>query len=164
MPDSIEQKIITAIITRLGTISILNGFQTNIGAKVRDWETNWQQGDLPAISVFSGRTQPQETVPERRAIQRIMAVTIAVSLERGTTAANARTAISDIYKAIRTGNTAANNYLFERWPVSSTPPGLAMWTREAGHQIQTPPDSNEIIGAQVDLDIMYISSKFNSEE
>jgi hypothetical protein len=163
MADSIEQKIITAIVARMQTILTANGFQTNIGAKVRDWETNWQQEDLPAISVFTGRTQPQESDPSKRSIMRIMSVTIAVNLERATTAANARIAIADIYQAIRAGNTEANRYLFEKWPVSTTPPGLAMWSREAGHQIQVPADSLEIIGAQVDLDIMYISSKFNTE-
>lgn len=164
MPDSIEQKIITAIVTRLGTISTGNGFQTNIGAKVRDWETNWQEEDLPAISVFTGRAASDQAPTGRRFTQHLLPVTIVISLKRGTSAANARTAISDVKMAIRGGPTATGE-IWERWPDNgaATGVGLAMWTREVAHSIQTPQDSLEIIGTQVEIDVAFITQKFNAE-
>lgn len=165
MPDSIEQKIITAIVARLQTILTTNGFQTNIGAKVRDWETNWQQEDLPAISVFTGRTVSEDAPRERRKTVHSLPVAIQVSLERGTAAANARIAIDDIKKAILGSGTQANNWLAERFPiVEGTPPGLTMVTRETAHQILTPQDSFEIVGAQVEIEILFITEKFNARQ
>jgi hypothetical protein len=58
MADSIEQKLVSAILTRLKTIRTtapnLVGYQTDIGVNVEDSQTNWNEDEqLPAISVFT---------------------------------------------------------------------------------------------------------------
>jgi hypothetical protein len=123
MADSIEQKIVSAIVARMQTILTTNGYQTNIGQKVRDWETNWQEEDLPAISVFTGRAASKDVPTGRRKTQHLLPVTIGISLKRGTTAANARTAISDVKRAIR-GGTGATGEIWERWPDNGLATGI----------------------------------------
>lgn len=109
------QRIISEIVTRLRTISTGNGYETDIGTNVEDSRPNWdQEADLPAISVFEFRTSSVEAPDGRRKTIHVMPVLIKVFLKRGTDAANARTAISDIKKAILGTGTQANNYLDER--------------------------------------------------
>lgn len=49
MADSIEQKIMTAIVTRLGQIDGTGDYQTEIGARVEDSRPNWDESEMPAI-------------------------------------------------------------------------------------------------------------------
>ena len=51
MPDTKRQKIISAIVARMETIRTANGYQTEIGAHVDDWRTNWPTEQMPALSV-----------------------------------------------------------------------------------------------------------------
>jgi hypothetical protein len=80
-----------------------------------------------------------------------MPVMIKVFLKAGTDAANARMAISDIFRAIRQD---------DHWTVSAVE--LAMWTQQKNHGIEYS-DSFEIVGAQVEISIAYHSLKFNAE-
>ena len=50
MADSKRQKIVDAIVARMQTILVTNGFATDIGTRVEDSQTNWDQDQLPAIS------------------------------------------------------------------------------------------------------------------
>lgn len=165
MADSKSQKIITAIVARLQTVLTANGYQTDIGTSVEDSRPNWDQDELPAISVFEGRTTSQESPQGRRKTVHEMPVMIKVFLERGTSAANARTAIADVKKAILSTGSEQNAYLAERWPVvSGTPPGMATQTREASHSIEYAEGTYEITGAQVEIEVQYMTQKFNADE
>jgi hypothetical protein len=157
MADSKEQKLIDEIVTRLQAIRTTApntvGYQTDIGAQVADSETNWDEKDLPAVSVFQGTTETQPVANDREELRiHEMPVLIKVFLKSGTDAANARTAISDIFRAIRQD---------DRWKVTNI--GLAMETRQKRHGIEYAKDSFEIVGAQVEIEIMYATSKFNAE-
>jgi len=157
MADSKEQQLITAIVNRLKTIRTTApntiGYQTNIGAQVEDSETNWDEKDLPAISVFQGTTETQEPGNDRDQLRiHLMPIMIKVFLKAGTSAANARTAISDIFRAIRQD---------DLWTVANVE--QAMETRQKRHGIEYAPDSFEIVGAQVEIEIMLFTHKFNSE-
>jgi hypothetical protein len=158
MADSRDQKIIDAIIARLETILITGGYQTDIGARVEDSRTNWDQeaGELPAISVFEGPVTSEEFADEGLIVNRTMPVRIIASLIRlddaAANAAFARKAISDIYRAIRSD---------DKWVVSGVP--LASLTREKSHAIEHAPDSFEITGVQVEIEIEIIANKFDLE-
>jgi hypothetical protein len=133
------------------------GYQTDIGAQVADSETNWDEKDLPAVSVFQGTTETQEVANDREELRiHLMPVLIKVFLKTGTDAANARTAISDVFRAIRQD---------DRWKVTvdGRLVGLASETRQKRHGIEYAKDSFEIVGAQVEIEIMYATSKFNAE-
>jgi hypothetical protein len=81
----------------------------------------------------------------------LLPVTIKVFLKAGTDAANARTAISDIFRAIRQD---------DHWIASGEE--LAMWTQQKSHAIEYT-DGFEIVGAMVDISIAYHTLKFNAE-
>lgn len=165
MADPKNQKIIAAIVARMQTILTSNGFQTDIGTRVADSQPNWQEEDLPAISVYEGRTPSAEKPDARRTTIHEMPVLIKCFLKRDTDASNARIAIADIKKAIRGDGTVQDGYLSERWPVTpGTKPGLAMETRETAHSIEYAEGTFEITGAQVEIEVQYITGKFNAEE
>lgn len=169
MADSIEQKIVNAVVARLQTILTANGYVTSIGTTVQDSRTNWDQlTELPAISVFQGTVQPVDYPSDRRKTIRVMPLLIKAFFETKDTstldAAYARNVIKDIHKAILSTGAQSNGYLPERWPaVANTAPGLAMETREKSHGIEYAPDTFEVTGAQVEIEIVYISGKFNLE-
>lgn len=165
MPTPKSHVIISAIVTRLKTISVLNGYQTNNGTRVEDSRPNWDEtSDLPAISVFEGRTGSAEAPDSRRRTVHVMPVMIKTFLKRGTDAANARLAIADIKQAILGTGSQSDGFLAERWPVTvgGKQIGQAMVTRETGHSIEYAEGSFEVVGAQVEIEVQYITDKFNS--
>jgi len=104
MADSVEQKIINAIVTRLQLINGTGLYLTSIGTRVEDSRTNWdQEDDLPAISVFQGTVTSEPLDDEANRVVRTMAVMIKAFLLRLDTptldAAFARKAAADIYRA-----------------------------------------------------------------
>jgi len=157
MADSVEQKIINAIVTRLQLINGTGSYQTSIGTRVEDSRTNWDQDDdLPAISVFSGTVTSEAADDEGIEVTRTMPVLIKAFLLRLDTptldAAFARKALADIFRAIRSQ---------DQWIVSSVP--LATFTEEVSHGIEYAENSYEITGVQVEIKIQYDGSKFNLE-
>lgn len=154
MADSKQQRIIAAIVARMQTILTANGYATNIGERVEDSRTNWDEvDDLPAISVFDGTTAAAEAPDTRSKTIHIMPVMIKVFLKSGATpAATARTMLQDVYAAINTD---------DRWTVSNV--GLAMITREKSHGVERAEGTYEITGAVVEIEVMYITRKFDLE-
>lgn len=169
MASSIEQKIIDAIVTRLRTILIANGYATSIGTTVFDSQPNLDQGDdLPAISVFEGPVVSMPDHTNRRQVVRTMPVIIRAFFERADTsvvdAAYARNVLKDIHKAILGSGTSLNGYLAERFPtVEGTKPGNTMDTVEKSHHIEYADGTYEITGCVVEIETTYISGKFNLE-
>lgn len=160
MADSIEQKIIAAIVTRLQLINGTGSYLTSVGTRVEDSRPHWSEdpdrNEIPAISVFQGPVTSEEMTDEDLKVFRTMQVAIRATLLRLDTAALdaafARKALADIYRAIRSN---------DQWIVSSVP--QATFTIEKSHQIIYVPESYEITGVQVEIEIQYIGSKFNLE-
>lgn len=153
--DSIRQRIVDAIVARMQTILTANGYATNIGTTVEDWRTNWQQEELPAISVCdtTAEVQPAEGSNPRRTIF-AMPVQIRVYAEKDETgAANIREMLKDVNRAIRQD---------DRWMVDGV--GLVMITRPLREGFIIPDESFEVIGGVVEFEVQYITAKFNSEE
>lgn len=155
MADSKRQKLISAIVTRMALINGAGSYTTNIAGRVKDSETNWAQDQdtLPAISVYDGDAIAEPTsVGNSRATIHVMRVLIKYFAEQGTTAANCRNGIKDIKTAIRQD---------DKWIVSSVP--LAMQTREVREGIVRNEESFEVEGAEVEIEIQFITNKFNAE-
>ena len=168
MADPKQQKIIAAIVARLQTISTGSGYNFTFDTDhVEDSRPNWAQAELPAISVFEGRTESTEASQQhhgRRKTIHEMPVLIKVFMERGTDASDARKAIADVKKAILGTGSDRDAYLAERWPVvSGTKPGLATDTRETAHSIEYAENTYEITGAQVEITVQYMTKKFDAE-
>ncbi len=157
MADSKAQRIIDEVVARMQLIDGTGDYQTSIGERVEDSRQNWDENEMDAVSVFEGRTDSQEANDNRSKTIHIMPVVIKVfAKQRDTsaeTAAFVRKAISDVKRAIR---------LDDRWKVDGV--GLAMLTREkASGPEYADASSFEIVGCQIDIEVILITDKFNAE-
>lgn len=103
MAESIRQQIVSAVETRLKTIKVVNGYETDIGLNINVWQTtDFQESELPAIDV----RDPSEEVDVRGG-NHICNLTIEIEAKvSGTTSAAAmRDIIADTIKAIGTDPT-----------------------------------------------------------
>jgi hypothetical protein len=155
MADSIRQKIVDAVVTRMALINGSGSYVTTV-AHVRDSETNWDANELPAISVFDGDAVVQRQSPDGPSPYRVM-LTMPI-LVRGflaknaSDAKNARKLIKDIMTAIRQD---------DQWTVSST--NLVMQSRQVHDGIVRNPDSFEIEACEVEFEVQFMTTRFNAE-
>ncbi|MDM7922112.1 MAG: hypothetical protein QUS14_07405 [Pyrinomonadaceae bacterium] len=154
MADSKRQRLVDAIKARMQTILTANGYATNIGQNVHDWRVHFQEDELPAVTICdlpadaaetAGRSNPQETIW-------LMPVQIRVYAAKDTDPSNIREMLKDIQAAIRTD---------DRWKVSNV--GLAMITRPLREGPLVHEESFEVIGGVVEMQIQFITQKFNAE-
>lgn len=98
-----RQTLVTKILARLATITTGNGYQTNIGANVKEWQTT-PLDDTEVATIVRDTTATAQPDPngnnssKRTWSQQILVD--AVLQESGQNAVEARKAISDINKAI----------------------------------------------------------------
>lgn len=152
MADSIRQRIVSAIITRLQDISIANGYKTDIGTNVEDWRVDWQQDELPAISVCDMVAENNFEHSATQQTIRQLPIQIRIFTASSTPAADLRKMIADVEQAIRVD---------DRWKVSGV--GLVQHTRPLRDGFLIPEGQFEIIGGVVEIEVQYLTSKFNSE-
>jgi hypothetical protein len=151
--DSKRQKIVDAVIARMKLINGSGDYTTDVNDRVEDSRTNWQQDELPAISVFDGDAMANPTSPaEGRSVVHEMPILIKGFVEQGTTAAACRTLIKDILTAIRVD---------DRWTVSNA--ALVMQSRPVRESITRNADSFEVEACEVEIGVFYITQKFNGE-
>lgn len=154
MADSRRQRIVAAVVTRMALINGAGSYETNIGGRVKDSETNWAQDQetLPAVSVFDGDAEAFPTSPGNPAgTIHVMPVMVKGFLKQGTTAANARKLIKDIKTAIRQDT---------KWTVASVP--LVMQTREKRESITRSPESFEVEGCEVEFEVQFQTDTFDA--
>lgn len=154
MADSKRQKIVEAVIERMKLINGTGDYETDLADRVEDSRTNWQEEELPAISVFDGDAEgtPTSTGQTLGTIH-AMPIIIRGFVKQGTTAANARTLIKDIQRAIRVD---------DKWTVSNVP--LVMQTRQVKDGILRNEDSLEVEAAEQVIEVQFATHKFNAEE
>jgi hypothetical protein len=154
MADSKRQRIIDAIVTRMLLINGSGSYTRNVGTNVEDSRTNWDEDDLEdydAISVFDGDAlaNPSSPTAGYQAVIWSMPVLIRAFAKQGSSGpANVRNLIKDINTAIKVDDT---------WS------GIAMQTRQIKEAVVRNPDSFEIEAAEVEIEVQYKTSKFNSE-
>jgi hypothetical protein len=98
MADSIRQQIVSAFKTRIQTIKISNGYETNIGNNIFEWKTtDFQESELPGADI---RDTGEEV--EVRGGNHIYTLTIELEakITGATMATQARDIIADCMKAI----------------------------------------------------------------
>lgn len=162
MADSIEQKIVARALVVLAAINGTGSYQTTLGSTIvngaaaqslADSRENWDQAELPAISIFQGPVDPEDRDDENQKVLRKMPLVVHGFLERGTDASTARKLISDIMRALRAAG--------DTWTVSGV--NLAHHTDEGSHLIEYAEGSYEITGVEQQVDIYYIASKLDME-
>lgn len=150
----------TAIVTRLGQIDGTGDYQTEIGARVEDSRPNWDESEMPAISVFQGTVSTVKTDDEEVEVIRKFGVIIRCVFKRdddsGPDAAYARQTISDIYRAIR---------IDRHWRTDANDPAtaLAYMTKEVSHGVEYVPNTFEISGTQTEIEVSYFGTNFDME-
>jgi hypothetical protein len=99
---SIRQDIIDAIDTRLKTILISNGYNTDIGNKVFHWRnTNLTEAELPGIIYRDPSTNEKEHHGVARGwVNKFQVEIVGFDTLAGTTPAQMRLITEDIYNAI----------------------------------------------------------------
>lgn len=153
MADSKRQRIVDAVVARMQTILIANGYATDIGSTVEDWRVNWQDDELPAISICdltAEAANTNEANPRYTLWQ--MPLQIRVYAKKGTDAANIREMLKDVQRAIRQD---------DRWLVSGI--GLAMNTLPLRDGFIIPDDSFEVVGGIVEVEVQFKTNKFDGE-
>ncbi len=117
MADSIRQQIMTALITRLQTITVANGYETNVGDNVNDWHvSNFQETELPAMDV---RDANESTEVRGGFHQNTLSVEIETKVSGTTSATIMRDIIADVVKAIGT-DTSFGGLVQNVLPVQNT--------------------------------------------
>lgn len=95
----------TAVKTRLQTITTANGYYTAIGSKVYEWRlTSFEDSDLPGIDIRDTEDLiiNELTAGNYNKHDHILTVQIQVNYSSATTPALARKMIADVLKAIST--------------------------------------------------------------
>jgi hypothetical protein len=154
MADSKRQKIVDAVVMRMKLINGSGSYETNLASRVEDSRTNWDENELPAISVFDGDSvvPDPESQDHRSKIIQTMPVLIRGYVKQGTTAAVARKLLKDIMTAIRVD---------DKWTVTGTP--LVMQTRQVRDSIVRERDSFEVEACEIEIQVQVILGKFNAE-
>lgn len=152
MADSKRQKLVDAIVARMQTISVANGYKTELGANVYDWRVDFDQDELPALSVCDLIADNDWDNPNSRRQIRIMPVQLRIFTRSDTLASAVREYMDDVERAIRQD---------DRWTVSNV--ALAMHTRPMRDGFLIPEGQFEIVGAIVEVEITFITEKFNTE-
>ena len=148
--DAKRQRIIDAIVTRMQGITVLNGYKTDLGNRVGDWETNWDERDLPALSVCD-MVQTEELMHgSQDARQQIntLPVILKIFARSTTTAKDLRNMIADIYQAIRVDKQWSN---------------LALYTLPKRGGMELSEEGFKLGGAGVEIEILYLTETFNAE-
>jgi hypothetical protein len=105
MATSVRRLIVAAIVTQLKTITIGNGYNTEIGTSVVDWSIGTiDQADLPQIEV----KDPSE-VSERRGTLDYAELQIEIVGRIVDTLDNARNLLTDITEAMKVGPAYPSN-------------------------------------------------------
>jgi hypothetical protein len=153
MADPKRHTIVEAVVARMKLINGAGSYTTDVDDKVEDSRTNWQQEELPAISVFDGDAVGTPTTTGRNlGTVHTMPVLIRGIVEQGTTAANARTLIKDIMTAIRQD---------DKFHVGGVQ--TVMQTRQVRDGILRNADSFEVEGCEVEIEVQFLTQKFNAE-
>lgn len=144
--DTVRQKIMDAIDTRLQSILIANGFKTNAGQNVFPWqEYGVTNTKLPALLIRDVDDDPdQETVGN---VDNILTVqVIALTAKSATSDQQVREMIADVIVAVGVDETWGDLAEFTLLP----PAGMELLQLE-----------KKLFGAQIDLLIEYQTARFN---
>jgi hypothetical protein len=165
MAEPITDRIVAQAVTQMKLISGSGSYVMTLGtsinetsgateASVRDSETNWDEGELPAISVFDGDAviQDPEAFDKSAIVLQTMRLLFRGYLKQGTTARAARRLNKDILTAIRSNPT---------FIVANVP--LVMLTRQVRHAIVRNPNSFEVEACEVEIEVLIKNQKFNAE-
>lgn len=151
MADSLRQTLVSAIKTRMQTITTANGYETNIGNAVWNWKTGiWTIAEFEAggIDIRDGKERIETSSTGLTREDHHLTVDFVIMVGTGaTTGVTVRKAIADVYKAIGTDRKWGLTFVQTTWPV----------------EVDMLVDQDEKIvgGAQIEIEVIYRSNLFN---
>lgn len=148
--DSKREKIIAKVLERMTLIKVADGYETDFGLNVHDWEVNFNKQDFPALSVCDLFEENELLNRQPTASRQMNALPIQIRLF-AETVAELRKGITDVNKAIK---------IDSRWAFLEEP--LALHTLPKGSGIIVSEDTFEIAGAAVNIEIVYMTNVFDS--
>lgn len=155
MPDPVKtkrQKIVDAMIARFQDISTDNGYQTDLGANVKDWAVHFNEDDLPALSVCDHVAEAKKEFMDQTVTVRTMTVALRIFSAADALAEDLRILIGDVETAIK---------LDPRWMVDGR--GLAIDTWPDSERIIIPtPGSDEAAGAEIVIKVDFKTGTFDA--
>jgi hypothetical protein len=155
MADSKAQKIVSVIIDAVKTILIADGFETNIGAEpVEDWKIDFDENELPATAVCDLTETADEEIKLEGHDCLNLPIQIRTYLSSDTRAADARKIKADILKAL--------NPLKDGFRTETETLADKVRLKRAGFELAE--DGFRIVGIIVEIEIFYITQRFNAYE
>lgn len=144
-----REALIALIIERMRQIKPENGYQTGLGASVHDFETNFADEDLPALSVCDLVSEHELAGKQATATGQIdkYPVYLKIFARSNTRASDLRKMISDIWKAVKVD---------PRWE------NLAMQTIPLRSGIELSEEAFTIGGAMVAIEVHIFNTNFGS--
>lgn len=145
--DTVRQKIIDAIDTRLQTILISNGYKTDAGLKVFAWKDGvaLDDTDLPALVYKDVFDEPDQVTITN--VDNTLTVEVTALVAKGSTSdERIREMIADVIKCVGVDETWGD---------------LAEFTRLPSGSMEVEQLEKKIFGAQIDLRIEYQTARFD---
>lgn len=155
MADSKLQLIHTVISDAVKQILTANGYETDLGAKVDDWRTDWQEDEMPATSICDLTAETVENQTDEYLDWFTLPVQIRTFLSSATRAAEARKMLADILKALepfKDGFGGAGHTVLAK----------SVQLKRSGFALAE--DGFRIAGIAVEIEILYYTKKFNAYE
>lgn len=143
-----RQDIVDRLISLFETILISNGYQTDIGANVHDFETHFQDEDLPALSVCDlvADIEFVNAQKEAPAQQKNLNLQLKIFTGQETKVTNLRLMLADINKCLGTDKRLGESVL---------------WINPTREGIISDDQTFEIAGAAIELEVAYLINSFD---
>lgn len=162
-----RQRIIDAVIARLKTITVANGFQTDAGAQVDDWPVRFDEEELkalPALAALGVYDLPDEVSKASKHAKgsaHRLRVQVRVHQSAALSAAALRVIVGDVVDAV--GRDVTQPTLDPLlWPEAANDGKyLAMDTAPEQEGLIFPEGALEVSGAAVEFTIEYATAVFD---
>jgi hypothetical protein len=145
-----RQAIVDELVALCELITTANGYRSNAGLSVGDWQLHWHEAELPAISVCDVEEDVQTDIEDEFIDIYRLAVVIRVQFASETRPPQAREVSPDVLNAIGTN---------PRLTVDDAPLAHKLDVRRT--QLIQSEDSHQIGAGAVELDIYYSSERFS---
>lgn len=136
------------------TIRVANGYATDLGAMVERWRVNWDDEELPALSVCDLTQEVSETdiFDDAYTVYKLP-VQLRAFVAEENRAAEIDLMTADIFKAIASDR---------QWTVSGAP--LAIRTEYERDGFILPDDAFLIAAGAIQINVFYYTQTFNAYE
>jgi hypothetical protein len=157
MADTIRQKLVDEIKRRLASITVANGYATDLGTgPINEWPVVYQEEELPALGVFDLVNNTVQEYAQEKQIMNELPFQVRIFLQRDPDARQVRLMIGDVMQAVITNPTSGER--------DARFGGLAVDSQPQEDGFIVPKDSFQIDGAAVGFMVQFLSAPFNAYE